>query len=106
MVAPGYGLILLLYDTGGPALTGGSFRLRFPHHTRMDTPIPEVHPPGDPFPDLLGPADAQRLYEDNVGKDKGSLGVPTPVDYPLPFHNQDVREAAPYCFCWRGKPDN
>ena len=39
----------------------------------METPLPEVYSPGDSCLDLLGPGDAQRLHEDDVGKDKGIL---------------------------------
>ena len=79
MVALGYRLILLLSARGGSDLPGGPFRLGILHQYRMETPLPEVHPPGDLRPDLLVPTDAQRLREDDGGKDKGSLGVPTPV---------------------------
>ena len=48
----------------------------------MNTPLPEVHPPCDPGPDLSGPADAQRLRKNGMGKDEGYLGVPTPVENP------------------------
>ena len=70
----------------------------------MKTPLPEVHPPDDLCPDFLGPADAQHLREDGVGEDKGSLRVPTLVDYPLPFQGQYGREAAPHSSCGRGIP--
>ena len=104
MVAPGYRLLLLLSNTGGSYLPGGSFRFGIPHQARMKTPLPEVHLPGDPRPDLTGPADAQRLRKDDMREDKGYLGAPTPVNYPLPFHSQDGREAAPHCSCGRGIP--
>ena len=39
----------------------------------METPLPEVHPPGDPRPYFPGPTDTQRLCEDNMDEDKGSL---------------------------------
>ena len=61
----------------------------------METPLSEVHAPGDPGPDLSGPVDAQRLRKNDVGKDEGSLGVPTPVKNPPPFHGEDFQEAAP-----------
>ena len=104
MISPGYRLLLLLSAGGVPALPGGPFRLRIPHQARVDTLLPEVHPPGDPCLDLPGPADAQRLCEDDVGEDKGSLEVPTLFNYPLPFHGQDGREAVPHCSCGRGIP--
>ena len=97
IVDPGYRLLHLLSAAGGFALLGGPFHLGIPHHACMDTPIPEVHPPGDPRLDLPGPVDAQCLREDDVGKYKGSLGVPAPFNYPLPFHSQDGCGAAPYC---------
>ena len=78
MKAPGYRLILLLPAGGGPDLTGGTFRLGSPYQTCVLTSIPEVYMPGDPGPDLSGWTDAQRLCKNNVGKDEGSLGVPTP----------------------------
>ena len=70
----------------------------------METPLHDFHITGDPRPDLMGPADAQRLYEDDVGKDKGFLGVPTLINYPLPFQGQDGREAVPNCYCGYGVP--
>ena len=96
MLATGYHHHLLLSAAGGPALLGGPFHLGIPHQARLETPLSEVHPPGYTRPDLLGPADDKRLCEDDVGKEKGSLGVPTPVHYPLLFHGQDGREAAPH----------
>ena len=98
MVAPGYRLLLILIpDRGGSALPGGPFCLGVLYQDRMDNPLPEFHLPSDPRPDLLGPADAQHLCEDDIGKDKGYLGVPTTAKNPLPFHRQYGREAAPYC---------
>ena len=104
MIALGYLIILVLSATGGPALPEGPFRLGIPHQACMETPLPEVHLPGDPRLDIPGPADAQHLCGDNVGKEKGSLGVPTPVNYPLPFHGQYGPEAAPHCSFGRGIP--
>ena len=104
MVASGYRLLLLLSATSGPALLGGPFLLGIPHQDRMDTPLPEVHPPGDPHPDFPGPRDTQHLREDNLCEDKGSLGVLTPVNYPLSFYGQNVREASTHCSCRRGIP--
>ena len=60
----------------------------------METPIPEVHLPGYPRPDLLGPADAQRLRKNDVVKDKGYLGISTPTENPPPFCSHYGREAA------------
>ena len=97
MVALGYRFILLLPATGGSALPGAPFRLSTPHQARVETPLPEVHPPGDSGTDLLCPADAQHLCKNNVGKDEESLGVPTPTEYPLPLLCQDGREAVPNC---------
>ena len=54
---------------------GIPFRFGVPHQARMLAPLPEVHPPGNPVPDISGPADAQSLRENNVGKDEGYLGV-------------------------------
>ena len=79
---------------GGSSLPGSPFRIGIPYKTSIETPLPEVHLPGDSRPDLPGPAYARHLCEDGVGKDKGSLGVSTLVDHPLPFHSQDDREAA------------
>ena len=104
VVDPGYCILLLLSSNGGSALPGCPFRLDIPHQARMDTLLPEVHPPGDPRPDLLGPVDAQRLCKNDLVEDKGSLRVPTPVNYPLPFHGQDGRKAAPHCSCGYGIP--
>ena len=96
MVASGYRLILLLPATCGPDLPGGPFRLGTPHHACVDTPIPDIHPPGYPRSDILGPTDTQRLSNNNVGEDKGYLGVPTSAEKPCPLRYQDGREAAPY----------
>ena len=75
---PGHGVFLLLIAEGGPVLAGGPFRLGVPHQASMLSLLPEVHAPGDPGPYLPGPADAQRFCKNDVGKDEGSLGVPTP----------------------------
>ena len=96
MISFGYRLILLFPDTGNLALPGGPFRINVPHQACLYPPLPEVHPSGDPHPDLPGSADAQCLRENNVGEDKGYLGVPTHTKYPPPFRYQDGREAAPY----------
>ena len=85
MAAPGYRLILLLPAIGGPALSGGPFHLGIPHQSPVETSLPEVHPPGYPRPYLPGPADAQRLCKNDVGRDKGSLGVPIPSKHLLPL---------------------
>ena len=73
--APRHGIVPLLTAEGGPTLAGIPFRLGVPHQASMFYPLPEVHAPGDPGPDLTGPADAQRLGQHNVGKNEGSLGV-------------------------------
>ena len=97
MVTSGHNFVLLLAAGGGPALPGSPFCLGIPHQARVQTPLPEVHAPRYPGPDLSGPADNQRLREDNVGEDDGSLGVPTPTENPPPFRGQNCREAVPYC---------
>ena len=89
MEAWGYRLILLLAASGGPLHPG------VPHQTRVQTLLSEVHAPRYPGPDLSGLADARRLCKNNVGKDEGSIGVPTPVENTPPFRGQDCREAAP-----------
>ena len=97
MVTSGHGFVLLLDATGGPALPGGPFRLSIPHQTPVQTPLPEVHAPRNPGPDLLVTVDAQHLCKSNVGKDEGSLRVLTPIENPAPFRGQYFREAAPHC---------
>ena len=104
MVALGYRLIPLLSSSGGPVLPVSPFRLGVSYQACMETPLLEVHLPGDPCPDLLGPTETQRLREDNIGKDEGPLGVPTPSENPPPFCCQYGREAAPYCARGRGLP--
>ena len=52
----------------------------------------------------LRPADTHRLCEDDLGKDKGPLGVPGPTKNPPPFCRQYCREAAPYCARGCGVP--
>ena len=69
-----------------------------------EPPPPEVHLPGDPCSDTPGPADTQRLCEDDVGKDEGTIGVPTPANNPPSFRSQYGLEAAPYCARGRGVP--
>ena len=61
MESPSHSVFLLLAVEGGPALSGSPFHLGVPHQARVLTPLPEVHPPGYPCPDLMGPADAQCL---------------------------------------------
>ena len=93
---PRHVIILLLAAEGGPALTGSPFHLGVPHQARMLAPLPEVHVPGDSGPDLPGPADAQHLCENDVGKDEGSLRVPTPVEHPPPIQPpKSLRSGAP-----------
>ena len=75
MVALGYCLILLLSSADGPALPGRPIRLSVSYQAFIDTPLLEVHLPGDPGLDLSGPTDAQSLREDNVGKAEGPLVV-------------------------------
>ena len=67
MVSPGYRLLLLFSATYGSTLPVGPFLLGIHNKDRMDTPLLEVHPPGDPLPDLPVPADTQRLRGDDVG---------------------------------------
>ena len=104
VIAPGNRLILLLSNTGGPALPGIPFLLSASYQSRVETPLPEVHLPHYPGPYLLGPTDAKRLCKNDVGLYEGSLGVTGPTKYPPPFHNQDCREVAPYCARGRGIP--
>ena len=79
VVTPCNGLVLLLSFTGDTPLPGSPFCLTVPYQSPVETPLPEAHPPSDPYPDLLGPADAQRLCKNDVGKEKGHLGVRTPA---------------------------
>ena len=72
---PGHGSVLLLAAEGGPTLAGSPFQLGTPHQASMLSPILEVHAPVDPWPDLPGPADAQHLQKNDMGKDEGSLEV-------------------------------
>ena len=74
MVTPCNGLVLLS-STGGPAIPGGPLRFGVPLQARMETPLQEVHPPGDQRPDLLGPTDAQRIFKNDADEDEGPLGV-------------------------------
>ena len=76
VVAPRYSVVLLLAAGGGPAFSGGPFHLGVHHQDRVFAPLPEVHTTVDPCPDLTVPADAQRLREDDVEEDEGSIGVP------------------------------
>ena len=77
VIAPRYSVVLL-DASGSPALLGSPFRLGVSYQTRVQTSLPKVHVPGDPCPDLPGPADTQRLCEYGVGKDEGYIGVPNP----------------------------
>ena len=80
VITPCYGLIFLLSSTGSPTLPGSPSRLGVSYQDCLGTPLLEVHPPGDVRPELLVPADAQRLGQDNVGKDKGHIVVPDPPE--------------------------
>ena len=71
--------------------------LATPHQARVETPLPEIHLPGDPHPDILCPIDAQRLCKKNVGEDKRTLGFPSPANNPPPLHCQYFCEAASHC---------
>ena len=90
-------LIILLSTAGGPTFYGSPFRLGVPYQDCVDTPLLEVHPPGDPRQDLLGPADTNRLRKNDVGKYEGPLGVSTPADNPPPFRSQYACEAVTHC---------
>ena len=96
MVDLNYGFVLLITAGGGPTLSGSPFRLGISYQTRVLVPLPEVHAPRDTVPDISGSEDAQHLCENNVGKDEGSLGVPTPTENPPLFLCQYCRELAPY----------
>ena len=104
VVAPGHSFVLLLATGGVPDLSDGPFFLGIPHQTRVKTPLPEVHAPCDPGPDLSGPADAQRLCKNNMDKEEGYLRVPTTIENPPPFRGQYSRKTAPYCTGGRGVP--
>ena len=104
MVTLGHNIALLLAAGGGPDLPGGPFRLGAPHQAHVKNPLTEVHTPRNPGPDLLGPAYAQRLCENDVGEDEGYLGVPTPTENPPLFRGQDFHETAPHCYIGRGIP--
>ena len=104
MVTMSYGVVVLLSAGGSPSFSVCRFRLGISYQTRVLTYLTEVHAPRDPGPDLSGLADAQRLRENDVGKDKGSLGVPTPSDNPPIFCGEDSREAAPHRSRGRGIP--
>ena len=103
-LALGYRLILLFLAADSPTLPGGPFCLSIPHQDRLETPLPEVHPPGDPCPVLPGPADTQRLCKNDVIKEEGLIGIPTPSKRPPPLCCQYGREAAPYCARGSGVP--
>ena len=64
---PLHGVVLLLAAEGGTDLSGSPFRLGAPHQASMLSPLPEVHAPRYPGPDLSGPADSQRLRKNDVG---------------------------------------
>ena len=70
----------------------------------MLAPLPEVHAPRDPVPDLLGFADAQPLRENEVGEDKGYFGDTAPVENPPLLRSQYLRESVPYRSGGRGVP--
>ena len=76
VIAPSDSLVLLLSAWGSPDLPGGPFRLGVSHQARIQTPLPEVHAPRDPGPDLSGPSYAQHICKNDVGKDERSLRVP------------------------------
>ena len=52
----------------------------------------------------MDPADAQRLGEDDMGKDQVSIGVPTTAENTLLLHEQGFCEPAPYCSRGSGVP--
>ena len=65
MVAPSYGIVLLLAAGGIPDLLGSPFCLGVSYQNRMLASLPEVHVLHNPDPDLSGLADAQRLREND-----------------------------------------
>ena len=96
MIAPFYGLILLLPYTGGSALPGGLLCIGIPHQACVETPLQEVYLPGDPGLDLFCPPYTQRIFKNDMGKDDGPLRVPGPPEYPPPFRCQYCRKAVPH----------
>ena len=70
----------------------------------MNTHLTEVHPPTNPCTYFPGSAHAQRLCEKDVGKDEGSLGVPTTAENILTFRSQYGRKTSPYCTRGCGVP--
>ena len=97
MIALRYRLILLLSSPGGFDLpTSPAWRNLYQRSIR----------PGDPRPDLHGPADTQNLCEDNMGKYEGPLGVPGPPEYPPSLLIQYGREPEPYFNKGNGVPDS
>ena len=62
----------------------------------METPLSEVHPTGDPRPDIPVPTDIQLFFQDNLGEYDGSLEGKTPSKDPLPFRCQYFRDLAPH----------
>ena len=101
MIALGYHLILLLSSAVSSSLPGCPFRLIVSYQACVETHLPELHPPGDSGSDLSRPTDTQRLCEDNVNKDEGSLGVPGPTKYPPPLCSKVVAyQLANYAASW------
>ena len=62
--------------------------LCFPHQARVETSLPEVHPPCDPLQNTPGSVDAQHIGKYGVGKYKRSIRVPNPIKNTLLLHGQ------------------
>ena len=97
MVALVYRLIFLLFSAVSYVLPGCTLRLSVFYQACAETPLPEVHLPGDPGSYLSGPTDTKHICEDDMVKDEGPIVVPCPPEYPPPFHSQDGSEPETYC---------
>ena len=94
MIDTGFLLVLFLTSSCSPSLSGITLHLRIPHQSCVEIYLLELHPPSYPCSDLPGYLYAQRLCENGLGEDKGSLGVPTPVRNNLPFHSHYICKPA------------
>ena len=81
-----------------------SFRQRITHQACVYTYLSEVKSEVDPCLDLPGLAGTQYPFQDHMGKDEGSLGVPLPTKHPLPLRSQYCSEPAPRLIKGRGIP--
>ena len=78
---------------------------RIPHQAFMYGPLPEIKLAVNPSPYLPGVVGTYGPCQDHIGKDKGSHGVPLPINPLSPLCSQYCIKPAPNLTGAHGLPD-